>query len=53
MAQKALIVVDMLKDFMEQSGALFCGEECRRIIPFVVDTLEEMKRHSHIPRRLP
>jgi nicotinamidase/pyrazinamidase len=46
MAQKALIVVDMLKDFMEQSGALFCGEECRRIIPFVVDTLEEMRKQN-------
>jgi len=42
-AKKGLIVVDMLKDFMEEKGALFCGNECRKIIPFVVDTLGNMR----------
>jgi len=45
-AKKGLIVVDMLKDFMEEKGALFCGNECRKIIPFVVDTLENMRNEG-------
>jgi nicotinamidase/pyrazinamidase len=48
MATKALIVVDMLRDFMEEEGALFCGEECRKIIPFVVDTVEAMRKEGAI-----
>ena len=44
MAKKGLIIVDMLKDFMEEKGVLFCGRECREIIPFVVDTLENMRK---------
>ncbi|GAH65238.1 unnamed protein product [marine sediment metagenome] len=45
-AKKGLIIVDMLKDFMEEKGALFCGNECRKIIPFVVDTLENMRNEG-------
>jgi nicotinamidase/pyrazinamidase len=48
MATKALIVVDMLRDFMEEDGALFCGEECRKIIPFVVDTVQAMRKEGAI-----
>jgi nicotinamidase/pyrazinamidase len=33
--KKVLLVIDMLRDFLEQDGALFCGERARRIIPFV------------------
>ena len=43
MSKKGLIVVDMLKDFMEEKGALFCGNECRKIIPFIVDTVKNMR----------
>jgi|GEM_PF-2704612 len=43
MSKKGLIVVDMLKDFIEEKGALFCGNECRKIIPFIVDTLKNMR----------
>ncbi len=46
MAKKGLIVVDMLKDFIEEDGALFCGDECRRIIPFVVETVEDMRNEG-------
>lgn len=38
---KALLVVDMLKDFVETGGALDCGEEARRIIPFVRAKVDE------------
>jgi len=43
MSKKGFIVVDMLKDFIKEKGALFCGNECRKIIPFIVDTLENMR----------
>lgn len=33
--RKALLVIDMLNDFMDPAGALYCGDEARRIIPVV------------------
>lgn len=44
MAKKALIIVDMLKDFLEPDGKLFCGEEARKIIPFVKEKLEAFRK---------
>jgi nicotinamidase/pyrazinamidase len=44
--RKGLIVVDMLKDFIEEKGVLFCGSGCRRIVPFVVDTVERMRNEG-------
>ncbi len=38
---KALFVIDMLKDFLEKDGALFCGESSREIIPFVKHKIQE------------
>ncbi|HDH86917.1 MAG: cysteine hydrolase [Deltaproteobacteria bacterium] len=46
MRKKGFIVVDMLKDFMEEKGALFCGNECRKIIPFIAETLEHMRNEG-------
>ncbi len=43
-AQKALLVIDMLVDFMEERGTLYCGEEARRIIPFVREKLEQARK---------
>ena len=36
----AVLVVDMLKGFMEPGHNLYCGDECRRIIPTVRALLE-------------
>jgi nicotinamidase/pyrazinamidase len=41
---KTLLVIDMLKDFIEASGALYCGDESRRIIPFIKEKIEEFHR---------
>ena len=41
---KVLLVIDMLKDFMEEGGALFCGEKSREIIPFVKDKIAEYRQ---------
>jgi nicotinamidase/pyrazinamidase len=35
MSRKALIVVDMVNDFVDENGALYCGQSARDIIPFV------------------
>jgi nicotinamidase/pyrazinamidase len=38
---KALLVIDMLRDFMNPDGALYCGDDARKIIPFVRRKVEE------------
>ncbi len=45
---KALLVIDMLKDFVEKGGALDCGEEARRIVPFVRAKVEEFHRDGQL-----
>ena len=40
MAKKALIIVDMLNDFIDKKGALFCGETVAPIIPFIQERLQ-------------
>ncbi|MBW2140937.1 MAG: cysteine hydrolase, partial [Deltaproteobacteria bacterium] len=44
MSRKALLVIDMLNDFLEPSGALYCGDESRKIIPAVKDLLEKYRQ---------
>lgn len=44
---KALLVIDMLKDFIEKGGALDCGDESRRIIPFVKQKIEAFHRSGN------
>lgn len=41
MAQKLLIVVDMLNDFINHGGAFDCGNKARAIVPFVVQKIKE------------
>lgn len=38
---KVLFVVDMLNDFMDPCGVLYCGDEARKIIPFIKNKIEE------------
>jgi nicotinamidase-related amidase len=35
MARSALIVVDMLVDFIDKKGALYCGPTADKIVPFI------------------
>ncbi|MGA6925405.1 MAG: isochorismatase family cysteine hydrolase [Desulfosarcina sp.] len=39
MSKAALIIVDMLNDFIDEKGALYCGSRARTIIPFVAERL--------------
>lgn len=47
MANKALLVIDMLKDFIEEEGALYCGNTSQTIIPFVKEKIEEFRKEKH------
>ena len=44
MTKAALIVVDMLNDFIDEKGALYCGQSARDIVPFVNKRLEAHRR---------
>lgn len=46
MPEKALIVIDMLNDFVDEKGALYCGPESRAIIPFIAGRLAEYRKNS-------
>ena len=46
MAKRALIIVDMLNDFVDEKGVLYCGETAREIIPFVKEKLETSRRQG-------
>lgn len=43
MGKKALIIIDMLNDFVEEGGALEVGEVGRRIIPVIARALERAR----------
>jgi nicotinamidase-related amidase len=45
---KALFVIDMLKDFINKDGALYCGEPCRKIIPFVKEKIDEFHKNGSL-----
>ena len=40
MEKKALIIVDMLNDFLSEKGALFCGETAREIIRLGIEAFK-------------
>ncbi len=41
-----ILVIDMLKGFLESGYPLFCGEEARKIIPNVIKLLSENKDNA-------
>ena len=44
---KALLVIDMLKDFIEEGGALETGEVGRKIVPFVKSKIDEYREKGY------
>ena len=48
MTRKALLVIDMLNDFVDPAGALYCGEESRRIIPVIRFLVDDFTRRNHL-----
>ena len=48
MSTKALIIVDMLNDFINNNGALYCGDTARSIIPFIQEKLEAFRNRGDL-----
>lgn len=44
MSGQALIIVDMLNDFVDPAGALYCGPNARKIIGFIQARLADCRR---------
>ena len=42
--RRALLVVDMLNGFLDPKGRLYCGDEARKIIPFVRRRIGRFRR---------
>ena len=43
---KALLVIDMLNDFIDKSGSMQCGDAGREIIPFIKDQISCFHKNS-------
>ncbi len=48
MSEKALIIVDMLNDFIDEKGTLYCGKEARSIVPFIQEQLKDFRNHKEL-----
>lgn len=48
MPSKALIIVDMLNDFIDEKGALYCGEAARDIVPFIRQRLDASRKNKDL-----
>lgn len=48
MSRTALLVIDMLRDFLDPAGALYCGDQAAAIIPQVRGLLEEHRRQGSL-----
>jgi nicotinamidase-related amidase len=46
MGKKALIVADMLNDFLDPGGSLYVGAQAREIIPFVAQKIAEFRAQA-------
>jgi len=45
---KALLIIDMLHDFIDKDGALTCGSSARKIIPFIQDKIREFRSEGNL-----
>ncbi len=45
---EALLVIDMLNDFVKKGGALDCGNKARKIIPFIRRKIDEFHRKKEL-----
>lgn len=48
MPSKALIIIDMLNDFIDEKGALYCGERSRSITPFIQERLNLFRKNKDL-----
>jgi nicotinamidase/pyrazinamidase len=45
---KALIIIDMVNDFIDEKGALFCGKESARIVPYIKMLREKYRKEGGV-----
>jgi nicotinamidase/pyrazinamidase len=48
MGKAALIVADMLNDFLDPEGSLYVGPQAREIIPFVREKIDEFRKRGEV-----
>ncbi|MCJ7774129.1 MAG: cysteine hydrolase [Desulfobacterales bacterium] len=48
MAKKALIVIDMLNDFIDEKGVLFCGADARDKISFIKQRIQAYRDNDDL-----
>jgi nicotinamidase/pyrazinamidase len=48
MPSKVLIIVDMLNDFIDEKGALYCGESAREIVAFIGQRLAAFRKNRDL-----
>lgn len=48
MTQRALVITDMLNDFLDPTGALYVGDGGRTIIPFVAQKIQDMRQEGAV-----
>jgi nicotinamidase-related amidase len=48
MPRRALLVIDILHDFLDPQGALYCGDRARDILPAVQRLLEQHRREGSL-----
>lgn len=47
MPKKMLLVIDVLNDFVHSEGKLNCGEDAEKIIPFIVEKVNDFVQEKH------
>jgi nicotinamidase/pyrazinamidase len=48
MGRKALIVADMLNDFLDPRGSLYVGPQARDLIPFINQKIEDVRSQGGV-----
>jgi len=48
MSKNALLIIDMLNDFIDEKGTLYCGKAARAIIPFIKKRLETFRKRGDL-----
>lgn len=46
--KKALLVVDMLNDFVDPRGSLYCGEASQKIVPFIKEKIKQHRQEDSL-----
>jgi nicotinamidase/pyrazinamidase len=46
--KKALIIVDLLNDFIEEKGALYCGKRAKATVPYIRSLIDQYRRENGV-----